>query len=160
MLHARNGKLERARVLLTDALTRHREVGNRASEGIVLGNLGQLNEELGDIVAARTCLEAARDLAKATGHTQAEGLWLSELARVVQGPEAEGWLRRAETILREAGNPALLAVTLATKAEMLHRLGAGDKAQAVLDEAEALAPEGDEGVTQAITRAMTTLAAH
>jgi len=58
--------LERARDLFGDALSAHRLVGNRGEEGVVLGNLGQLHREMGDLETARLrlleALQIARDL--------------------------------------------------------------------------------------------------
>ena len=68
------------------ALAVHRDVGNRGSEGAVLGNLGILRRAQGRMGEARAFYDAALALAREIGARYSEGVVLGNLATCTSPP--------------------------------------------------------------------------
>jgi len=100
-----SGRTEEARTQFEQALAMARELSNRYWEGTVLGHLGNLRRERGDMEEAWAHLEAALAIAREVGNRRNEARALGGLANLhlEQGRmlEARSHNEAALTILRE-----------------------------------------------------------
>ena len=105
------GRTDEAKAHYEQALAIHREVGNRSSEGSVLGNLGYLHGIQGRMDEARSHYEQALAIHREVGNRRFEGVMLGNLA----GPhwsqgrmdEAKAQLEQGLAIAREVGDGRL-----------------------------------------------------
>jgi tetratricopeptide (TPR) repeat protein len=95
----RSGRGTEALAHLEQALAIHREVGNRASEGVVLGGLGSLHREQGRMEEARTAFDAGEARLRAVKDAGQLGGLLCGRARL---EHAEGQAEAAQAGLEEA----------------------------------------------------------
>ncbi len=122
-----------------------REVGNRRSEGVTLGNLGWLRHEQARIPEAMEHYQQAIAIAREVGNRQNEGVTLGNLANLhrEQGrlPEALEHFQQAIAIAREVGNRRGEGITLGNLGDLLFSQGDLLSAEAHLRDAIAI---GDE----------------
>ncbi len=85
------GRMEEARALFEGALVVHRDVGDRAAEGLVLAWLGRVHREQGRVEEARQRYEEALAVHREVKDRRQEGIVLGRLGRLYgdQGREAE-----------------------------------------------------------------------
>src|SRR6185369_13189249 len=82
ILLMRKGRLAESRSLLEQALTIHRELGNRRFEGATLINLAGHRHSAGDFDVALVLYTEALEINREVGNRQFEGETLSEMARL------------------------------------------------------------------------------
>jgi tetratricopeptide (TPR) repeat protein len=103
-----SGQTPKALTHFEQALSIHREVGDRRAEGLVLGNLGGLHHEKGKVAEALTHYERSLAIAREVGNRRNEGHVLSKLGTLhkEQGRIAEALthFEQAIAIAREVGN--------------------------------------------------------
>ena len=124
-----------------NALTIFRELGQRRNEGIVLGNLGNLQAALGRDEQARGLQDAALAIHREGGNRRDEGVALGNLGDLLlkrgQWKEAEGCLREAIAIGDEVW--VVLAGTFrGSLAVLLGNRGEFATAHRLLDQGEEL----------------------
>jgi predicted ATPase len=107
-----SGRVE-ARAHFEEALVLNRQVGSRLGEGVVLGNLGGLDCELGRLEEARVHFEAALAIHREVNDRLYEGVALANL----------GTLHRIQGRMEEAR--AHFEAALAIRREIGHRRGEG-----------------------------------
>jgi tetratricopeptide (TPR) repeat protein len=106
-----------------------------------LGILARAQEDLGQYENAGTTARQALEIAEKIGDETQIGLALDNLAGQLTTlgllPEALRYRERAEEINRRQGNAYLLSFDLTNRADLLIRLGQGEKADALLTEVDA-----------------------
>ncbi len=147
-LALREGDLEGARDHLAAIRARSSADGGGAMRlaAHARGLEGEVARRAGDLAGARRLLEEAIRAVQEVRDRHQEGRWLTALARVLleSGEPAEAWtvLHVAEPMVREVGDPCLVAELLAARAELVHRDGEVERARELLVEAERTAPKG------------------
>jgi predicted ATPase/class 3 adenylate cyclase/Tfp pilus assembly protein PilF len=133
------GQMPEATTHYEAALALHREVGNRAAEGIALGNLATLHHELGRADEARSAYDAALAIHREAGSLQQEAISLCNLGILLQEQDADAeaaeHYRAALKIHREIGNRRNEGVVLASIGELHMKLGDHEGARAHLESA-------------------------
>jgi class 3 adenylate cyclase/tetratricopeptide (TPR) repeat protein len=109
-----------------------RELGNKASEAVALGNIGAVSSYLGDLAQGRRYLEEALQLARSNGNRLVEVLALSGLSELAlwQGDDA-----RALTLARSARDIAVIVEARDREASALLCLGNAELALGRFNEA-------------------------
>ncbi|MBE7493259.1 MAG: tetratricopeptide repeat protein, partial [Planctomycetes bacterium] len=97
-----------AQSAFTQALKTAREVGNRRSEGLALGNLALVYHETGRVEQAERMHEQALAIAREVGDRRFEGVTLGNLANVYletgRAEQAERMYEQALAMARDVGN--------------------------------------------------------
>jgi predicted ATPase/class 3 adenylate cyclase/Tfp pilus assembly protein PilF len=141
-LQMEQGRMAEAQASYHAALDLHREIGNRAAEGIALGNLGTLHHDLGQLDEARAAYEAALAIHRDAGSVLQQAITLGNLGLLVsqQGnhDEAVAHYRTALSIHREIGNRRGVGVILKQMGQLEHALGYLARAEAGYNEALAI----------------------
>lgn len=113
------GRPDDARAAYLEALVTLRSHGDPVHQSLVLGNLGELALEAGQVPRARALLAEAVSLAERVGFAKLEGLFRASLglarARLGEAGSAAD-LARGEAILRDGGFQDALCCALATRA--------------------------------------------
>jgi predicted ATPase len=149
------GRYSEAAKRYEQALAIHREVGNRRSEGVTIGNLAGLYREQGRTQEALEDLQQALAIAREVGNRRGEGITLAELASLHHAQsrtqEALEHYHQALAIAREVGNRRAESKTLGSLAIIHREQGRSPKAQEHFHQALEIAREvGDrrnEGLT-------------
>ena len=161
------GRVEEARRCYLEALTIHREFGDRRSQGVVLGNLGVLHNRMGrneesraynlgtlrqmegQREEAREHYEAAIAILREVQVPRQEAIVLCSLGSLHDEEgrveEARASFVESERLLREVDEIIELGNTLCTHGVMEWRLGETETARAKLREAEELAVRAEAG---------------
>ena len=155
VLQADAGSPDRARQLFERALEIHREVGNRRSEGVVLGNLGNLHKLTGSLDRALELYESALEIHKELGNRGHEGNVLGNLGNLHMETGSLDRARRlfesAMEIHRGVGNRRSEGIVLRNLGALHHETGSPDRARRLYESAIEIHGEvGDrrgEGVT-------------
>ncbi|MFC1852259.1 tetratricopeptide repeat protein [candidate division CSSED10-310 bacterium] len=142
-VHLHLGRLDHALQLSQQALTIHRQVGNRWLEGIDLGNISQIYLLQGQKDKARELLEQALVINREVGNRRDEGIVLGNLATVhaEQGlmDEARHFFSQALTITREVDHSRHVGFLLGCLASLEYLMsGNGEKALHYAQEGEHL----------------------
>ncbi len=133
------GQHERAIECFSEALEIEREVGDRASEGLILGNLGLAFHAQGQHAQALACYMQALDLHREVGDRRSEAINLGNLG---DAQFRFGRLAEAETAFRQAipiGDevfPASAGAFRGSLALLLARQGRQDEVQGLLEAGE------------------------
>ncbi|MEL6344280.1 MAG: protein kinase, partial [Myxococcota bacterium] len=98
LLYRLLGELELAEVVLTEALSITRAIGDRRNQGRWLGNLGALHSRLGQMEQAEAELIEALNIAKEFGDQRQESAWLGALGNLYR---LQGQIDRAEMAYTE-----------------------------------------------------------
>ncbi|MFC0435972.1 BTAD domain-containing putative transcriptional regulator [Kutzneria buriramensis] len=113
--------LRRAKALLDEALTVHRDIGDRRNEAETLRLLAEVHRDLGDLPLARTLAVAALTLARETGDSRTEIGSLSSLGTIE--------VRVGYTVAGLGHHDQALRLAIAKNEQNLH-------AQALLDQTD------------------------
>jgi tetratricopeptide (TPR) repeat protein len=128
---------------LEDALAIVRDIGDRRSEGIWLGSLGEVACEIGDYQVARRRFEAALAIARELGDRRSQRDWLGDLGgiecKLGRHTEAGAHYRHALVVARELGRPDDLL--LEACAELLVALGRFEDATELVGVADAISAQ-------------------
>ncbi|MEM7247601.1 MAG: protein kinase [Acidobacteriota bacterium] len=134
----------------------HHSMGNRGSEAVTLGHLARACRELGRHEEAFEHGREAVALHRETGSRLDEGLVLGELGAassvLERWIEADVAFSRGETLLREVGDPVVLAQFLCKRGVHAVRVDDDALATELLLEAEALAEQAGIGSGSPLTR--------
>jgi tetratricopeptide (TPR) repeat protein len=137
------GDLGSAVAAYEDALAIARHLGDRAAEGVVLGQLGFCHEAGGDLPRAGACFQQAATLAQLLVDFPGEARWAGNLGNVFhrlrQYPQAIGCYGRALEIARYLGDTALIRAALANLANSYEAIEHWASAEACRAEERALA---------------------
>jgi tetratricopeptide (TPR) repeat protein len=108
ILHHSLGEVARAIEHYEQALVIDREIGDRGSEGVELGNLGYAYSDLGEPARAIEYYEQALQIARELGDRYNEGSWLGNLGsiygRLGEVARAIEYFEQALEIAQEIGN--------------------------------------------------------
>jgi tetratricopeptide (TPR) repeat protein len=135
-----------------------REIGDRRTEGEILGMMGATYSRLGDDEKALACFQRAVAIPHELGDARKEADELSGFAKVLMNlgrmDEAEHALSRAESLLRPDSDPLIRVKYLAARAVLEFHRGDLEAAHATLAEAGAVAEKyGSVEVNQIIESA-------
>jgi len=148
-LHRQAGRLEllagdrgAAAAALDAAQQAFDALGDRRSQGIVLGNLADLDCESGQLDRAEDRYRAALAALRAVGDVGSEAVVLGNLANLLRGrgdPQARASYEEALALSRRAGDQRAICLTLGNLAGLHLDAGRLEVARAAFDEGIAIA---------------------
>lgn len=140
---------------------RHRAVGNRRFEGVVVGGVGRLHLEQGELSEAQACLQLRLAVTRETGDRRIQGLAHRSQGALFtcQGrlDQARVALAAGESVLRQLGDKLYLALVLCARAELERLSGDVAVARASCDEADAVAAGIQTGPQSGLGRKLAAL---
>ena len=136
------GRGEQAERTFVQALAIFREVGDRRSEGLVLGNLAGIHHETGRAEQAERTYGQALAIHREVGNRRFEGVTLTNLATLYHATgrieQAERTFGDALAILRDTGNRRFEGGTLGNLAILYHETGRVEEAERLFVQALAI----------------------
>jgi len=145
MLHFEQGAFHEAAALYQQALRIHRETGNRRSEGVALGLIGEYHMALDEYEPAKAHLEEALGIHREVGNRRFEAGALGTLGELLLRhgrPELGAQtLALGIRLLREVGDRLYVAKLLCSQGSADLARGDRSAARAALDEAEIINTE-------------------
>jgi predicted ATPase/class 3 adenylate cyclase len=161
LLHWIEGRWTPARQACEAALKVARHLGHVRLEGTVLCNLGLVREAEGDLPDALALLLAAQERAQRNGDALNEGLALAYAGRVQAAlgavDEAQRLFERSQGLVPSAGDPVSLALLRCCEAEGAIQGHDPARAQALWQEARALAEQSGVGAATELGVALARL---
>jgi tetratricopeptide (TPR) repeat protein len=133
------GQGDEAHAILEQALSLHRQAGNRQGEGLALGHLAGLHHGQGRMEEARQFYEQALSIHRQAGDRRGEGSMLGHLAVLDQEQgrldEARQKYERALSIHRQLGNRLHEGTVLGNLANLYADRGRSEEARPLYEQA-------------------------
>ena len=142
-IHSLRGELKEALEHRLQAVTLHRQAGNRGAEGRSLGNLGISYRKQGELGKAQESYEQALAIHREVGNRPSQAIMLNNLANLYKREnrlkEARAYLTEGIDICDEFGNHRLRCIMMGNLGDVYLQVDLLDKAQKYLESSVELA---------------------